>query len=261
MCTFVLFLQPATDNIEPMRPPMKLNSWAPTEIVNDRAVKSTPQSRTTSLSTPPKSKLTTSSYAEKYHAMSVQRANQVAADRHAPIAKAAENTPGSSYAEMHRAKVKKDKTKIGSPVVGLNQTAPPGVGSSVNSYALLYKRGTITTKPKASSSAEPAIGEQTPKEIVPRGAQSVTPTPFSLQSSYSPGEEELFLTSQRKAFPMSLSSSWPNWTEMRSEMRPFGRLSPVSHSKCCLLYLIIPIPRVLDPFGQHQEIPDSGGDR
>lgn len=212
-----------------MRPPMKLNSWAPTEIVNDRAVKSTPQSRTTSLSTPTKSKLTTSSYAEKYHAMSMQRANQVS-DRHA--AKATENTPGSSYAEMHRAKVKKDKSKIGNPVVGLNQTAPPGSGSSVNSYALLYKRGTITTKAKASSSAEPAIGEQTPKEIVPRGAQSVTPTPFPLQSSFSPGEDDMLTTSQRKTFPMSLSSSWPDWTEMRSEMKPFGRLSPVSHSKC-----------------------------
>lgn len=211
---------------------MKLNSWAPTEIVNDRAVKSTPQSRTASLSTPTKSKLTTSSYAEKYHAMSMQRANQTS-DRHA--SKATENTPGSSYAEMHRAKVKKDKSKIGSPAVGLNQTAPPGAGSSVNSYALLYKRGTITTKAKASSSAEPAIGEQTPKEIVPRGAQSVTPTPFSLQSSFPPGEEEMFPTSQRKAFPMSLSSSWPDWTEMRSEMKPFGRLSPVSHSKCYLL--------------------------
>ncbi|KAL9952340.1 hypothetical protein ACROYT_G039583 [Oculina patagonica] len=219
--------QPVTDNVEPMRPPMKLNSWAPTEIVNDRAVKSTPQSRTASLSTPTKSKLTTSSYAEKYQAMSMQRANQ-ASDRHA--SKATENTPGSSYAEMHRAKVKKDKSKIGSPTAGLNQTVPPGSGSSVNSYALLYKRGTITTKAKASSSAEPAIGEQTPKEIVPRGAQSVTPTPFSLQSSFSPGEEEMFPTSQRKAFPMSLSSSWPDWTEMRSEMKPFGRLSPVSHT-------------------------------
>lgn len=222
-----LLLQPAPDNVEPIRPPMKLNSWAPTEIVNDRAVKSTPQPRTTSLSTPQKSKLTTSSYAEKYHAMSMQRANQVS-DRHA--SKATENTSGSSYAEMHRAKVKKDKSKIG-PVVNLNQTAPPGSGSAVNSYALLYKRGTITTKAKASSSAEPAVGEQTPKETVQRNVQSVTPTPFSLQSSFSSGEEELFPTSQRKAFPMSLSSSWPDWTEMRSEMKPFGRLSPVSHSK------------------------------
>lgn len=210
---------------------MKLNSWAPTEIVNDRAVKSTPQTRTASLSTPTKPKLTTSSYAEKYHAMSMQRANQVS-DRHA--SKATENTSGSSYAEMHRAKVKKDKSKIGSP--GLNQTAPPGAGSSVNSYALLYKRGTIATKAKASSSAEPVIGEQTPKEVVSRGAQSVTPTPFPLQSSFSPGEEDGFPASNRKAFPISLSSSWPDWTEMRSEMKPFGRLSPVSHSKYYLLY-------------------------
>ena len=203
---------------------MKLNSWAPTEIVNDRAVKSNTQPRTTSLSTPPKSKLTTSSYAEKYHAMSVQRANQVA-DRHTP--KTAENTPGSSYAEMHRAKVKKDKSKIGSPVMPLSQTAS---GGSVNSYALLYKRGTITTKAKASSSAEPAVGEQNPKETVLRGAQSVTPTPYSLQGSFSPGEEDPFSSSQRRAFPMSLSSSWPDW----SEMKPFGRLSPVSHSKLIL---------------------------
>ena len=214
----LLFLQPTADNIEPMRPPMKLNSWAPTEIVNDRAVKSTPQPRTTSLSTPPKSKLTTSSYAEKYHAMSMQRANQVA-ERH--TTKSAENTQGSSYAEMHKAKVKKDKSKIGNPVL------TPGAGSAVNSYALLYKRGTIATKAKASSSAEPAVGDQTPKESVLRGAQSVTPTPYSLQSSFSPGEEDLFLSSQRKAFPMSLSSSWPDW----SEMKPFGRLTPVSHSK------------------------------
>ena len=227
-CYIFLFSQPAADNVEPIRPPMKLNSWAPTEIVNDRAVKSTTQPRTTSLSTPQKSKLTTSSYAEKYHAMSMQRANQVP-DRHAP--KATENTSGSSYAEMHRAKVKKDKSKIGSPVVNLNQTAPPGSGNSVNSYALLYKRGTITTKTKASSSAEPAVGEQTPKETVQRNTQSVTPTPFPLQSSFSPGEEELFPTSHRKPFSMSLSSSWPDWTEMRSEMKPFGRLSPVSHSE------------------------------
>lgn len=180
-----------------MRPPMKLNSWAPTEIVNDRAVKSTPQPRTTSLSTPQKSKLTTSSYAEKYHAMSMQRANQVS-DRHA--SKGTENASGSSYAEMHRAKVKKDKSKIGSPVVNLNQTAPPGAGSSVNSYALLYKRGTITTKAKASSSAEPAIGEQTSKEMVQRGAQSVTPTPLTLQSSFSPGEKNCFLHRREKVF-------------------------------------------------------------
>ena len=223
-----LFSQPAPDSVEPIRPPMKQNSWVPTEIVNDRAVKSTPQPRTTSLSTPQKSKLTTSSYAEKYHAMSMQRANQVS-DRHA--SKATESTSGSSYAELHRAKNKKDKSKIGSPVVNLNQTAPPGSGSSVNSYALLYKRGMITTKAKASSSAEPSVGEQTPKETVQRNAHSVTPTPFPLQSSFSPGEEELFPTSQRKAFSMSLSSSWPDWTEMRSEMKPFGRLSPVSHSE------------------------------
>lgn len=213
----------AADNIEPMRPPMKVNSWAPTEIVNDRAVKSTPQPRTTSLSTPPKSKLTTSSYAEKYHAMSMQRANQVA-ERHS--SKSAENTAGSSYAEMHRAKVKKEKSKIGNHVGTLSQTTP-GVGSSVNSYALLYKRGTITTKAKASSSAEPAVTEQTPKESIIRGAQSVTPTHYSLQSSFSAGEEEPFASSYRKGFPMSLSSSWPDW----SEMKPFGRLSPVSHSK------------------------------
>lgn len=219
----LFFLQPSADNAEPMRPPMKLNSWAPTEIVNDRAVKSTPQPRTTALSTPPKSKLTTSSYAEKYHAMSMQRASQVA-ERHAP--KSGENVPGSSYAEMHRAKVKKDRSKIGSPVVTLSQTTP-GVGSSVNSYALLYRRGTIASKAKASSSAEPAVGEQTPKETVLRGAQSVTPTPYSLPNSFSTGEEDLFSQSQRKAFPMSLSSSWPDW----SEMKPFGRLSPVSHSK------------------------------
>ena len=223
-----LFSQPAPDSVEPIRPPMKQNSWVPTEIVNDRAVKSTPQPRTTSLSTPQKSKLTTSSYAEKYHAMSMQRANQVS-DRHA--SKATESTSGSSYAELHRAKNKKDKSKIGSPVVNLNQTAPPGSGSSVSSYALLYKRGMITTKAKASSSAEPSVGEQTPKETVQRNAHSVTPTPFPLQSSFSPGEEELFPTSQRKAFSMSLSSSWPDWTEMRSEMKPFGRLSPVSHSE------------------------------
>jgi len=226
--TIFLILQPAPDDFEPIRPPMKVNSWAPTEIVNDRAVKSTPQPRTTSLSTPQKTKLATSSYAEKYHAMSMQRANQLS-DRHA--SKTTENTSGSSYAEMHRAKVKKDKSKIGSPVVNLNQTAPPGSGSSVNSYALLYKRGTIATKAKASSSAEPAIGEQTPKETVQKNAQSVTPNPFSLQSSFSPGEEELFPTSKRKAFSMSLSSSWPDWTEMKSEKKPFGRLSPVSHSK------------------------------
>ena len=238
MVNFYIFFfsQLAPDNVEPMRPPMKLNSWAPTEIVNDRAVKSTPQPRTTSLSTPQKSKLTTSSYAEKYHAMSMQRANQVS-DRHA--SKAAENTSGSSYAEMHRAKVKKDKSKIGSPGVNLNQTAPPGSGSSVNSYALLYKRGTITTKPKASSSAEPAIGEQTSKETVQRNVQSVTPTPLSLQSSFSPTEEELFPTSQRKAFPMSLSNSWPDWTEMRSEMKPFGRLSPVSHGKYSVFFILM----------------------
>ena len=162
----------------------------------------------------------------------MQRANQVA-DRHAP--KAAENTPGSSYAEMHRAKVKKDKSKSVNPAMGLNQTAPAG---TVNSYALLYKRGAIATKAKASSSAEPAVGEQTPKEVVPRGTQSVTPTPpFSLQSSFSPGEEEPFLTSQRKAFSMSLSSSWPDWTEMKSEMKPFGRLSPVSHCKYYKIYI------------------------
>ena len=210
-----LFSQPAPDSVEPIRPPMKQNSWVPTEIVT--------------LSTPQKSKLTTSSYAEKYHAVSMQRANQVS-DRHA--SKATESTSGSSYAELHRAKIKKDKSKIGSPVVNLNQTAPPGSGSSVNSYALLYiKRGMITTKVKASSSAEPSVGEQTPKETVQRNAQSVTPTPFPLQSSFSPGEEELFPTSQRKAFSVSLSSSWPDWTEMRSKMKPFGRLPPVSHSE------------------------------
>ena len=145
---------------------MKLNSWAPMEIVNDRATKSTSQPRTTSLTTPPKSKLTTSSYAEKYHAMSIQKANQ-ATERHVP--KAAENTPGSSYAEMHRAKAKKDKSKVVNPGVNLNQTAPAG---TVNSYALLYKRGTISSKAKASNSAEPAIGDHTPKESIPRGAQS-----------------------------------------------------------------------------------------
>ena len=207
---------------------MKLNSWAPMEIVNDRATKSTSQPRTTSLTTPPKSKLTTSSYAEKYHAMSIQKANQ-ATERHVP--KAAENTPGSSYAEMHRAKAKKDKSKVVNHGVNLNQTAPAG---TVNSYALLYKRGTISSKAKASNSAEPAIGDHTPKESIPRGAQSVTPTPpFSLQSSFSPGDEEPFLSSQRKPFSMSLSSSWPDWTELKSEMKPFGRLSPVSHCKFC----------------------------
>ena len=214
---------------------MKLNSWAPTEIVNDRAVKSTPQPRTTSLSTPPKSKLTTSSYAEKYHAMSVQRANQVA-ERHS--SKSAETTTGSSYAEMHRAKVKKDRSKLGGAVVTLSQTTP-SAGSSVNSYALLYKRGTIASKAKASSSAEPAVGEQTPKETVLRGTQSVTPTPHPLQSSFSGGEDDLFSTTHRKAFSMSLSSSWPDW----SEMRPFGRLSPVSHSKFIYIFCIVIILR------------------
>ncbi|RMX50084.1 hypothetical protein pdam_00002933 [Pocillopora damicornis] len=228
----------AAENIEPIRPPMKLNSWAPMEIVNDRATKSTSQPRTTSLTTPPKSKLTTSSYAEKYHAMSIQKANQ-ATERHVP--KAAENTPGSSYAEMHRAKAKKDKSKVVNPGVNLNQTAPAG---TVNSYALLYKRGTISSKAKASNSAEPAIGDHTPKEGIPRGAQSVTPTPpFSLQSSFSPGDEEPFLSSQRKPFSMSLSSSWPDWTELKSEMKPFGRLSPVSHS----------IPMDMDSSGEQGE--------
>lgn len=122
--------------------------------------------------------------------------------------------------------MKKEKAKP-----NLNATAPASTGSSSagGSYALLYKRGTIHLKPKASSSAEPAIGEALPKETVTRGAHSTTPTGLPSHSGFVPAEDELF-NSHRKSYPNALSYSWPDWTEASSG-RPFGRLSPVSHGK------------------------------
>ncbi|XP_074631934.1 TOG array regulator of axonemal microtubules protein 1-like isoform X2 [Acropora palmata] len=190
--------QPVADNNEPVRPPMKVNSWAPVE----------------------KSK-SPKSYAEKYHAMNMQKANHLS-ERHS--SRSVENSAASSYAEMHRAKVKKDKAKIGGQALG--QTT--GGGNTVNSYALLYKRGNIASKTKSSGSAMSlsGAGEQTENENVVKGAQSVAPASYSFQGSLSAGEEDPFPSSTKRAFPMSLSSSWPDW----SEMKPFGRLSPVSHN-------------------------------
>ena len=212
----MIFFQVTSNGVEAKPPPMKVNSWAPAEIINDRAVKSTPQSRVSSLVTSTKAK-TTSSYVEKYLAKTVQRANQV-------IDQVADSSPGSSYVEMHRTKAKKDKGKISGHTV-------PGIRSTADSYALLYKRGTINPKAKTTGGAEPIAGEQSAKESAPRGLHSTTPAAFALHSSFSPGDDELLPPSLRKAFPMSLSSSWPDWTEVTSQARPWGRLSPVSHSK------------------------------
>lgn len=121
--------------------------------------------------------------------------------------------------------------------MNLNATAPAATlaGSTAaagagGSYALLYKRGTIHTKPKASSSAEPALGEGQNKDNIMRGAHSATPTGLPGNSPFSPTDEELFF-SQRKGFGNSLSNSWPDWTDSYSAGRPHGRLSPVSHGK------------------------------
>ena len=100
-----------------------------------------------------------------------------------------------------------------------------GVGAG-GSYALLYKRGTIHSKAKATTSAEP---EMSPKEPVVRGTQSATPTGYP---RYPPPSDDEY-TMLKKSYTMAnpLSSSWPDWTEPTSPGRPFGRLSPVSHSK------------------------------
>jgi len=218
------------------KPQLVKNSWVPADLVNDRSPKrniaqrpgninNTPNSAPTSTS-----KLTTSSYTEKY-LRNRHQAHQTSTENLVPKPPDTSSSTSSSYAEIHRNKVKKEKTKT-----NLNATAPASTASSPasvgagGSYALLYKRGTIHAKPKASSSAEPTIGEVQPKEVVTRGAHSTTPTALPTHGGFGAVDEELFF-SQRKSYPNALSYSWPDWTEASSSGRPFGRLSPVSHGK------------------------------
>jgi len=214
------------------KPQLVRNSWVPTEIVNDRSAKRTQRQATvnnTPSSAPTStSKLTSTSYTEKY-LRNLQQVQQSPVESHAP--KPPDSSSSSSYAEIHRNRVKKEKSKV-----NLNATAPAsvspassaGTAGAGGSYALLYKRGTIHAKPKASSSAEPAIGEVQTKESVSRSAHSTTPTALTSHGGFVPADEELFF-SHRKSFPNTLSNSWPDWTEAHSAGRPFGRLSPVSH--------------------------------
>lgn len=201
-------------------------------MVNDRSPKRGGPQRPSNINTPNSApttttKLTTSSYTEKF--LRNRHTHQTPADSHMPKPPdSSSSSSSSSYAEIHRTKVKKEKTKT-----NLNATAPASSGSASSSggaggsYALLYKRGTIHAKPKASSSAEPAIGEVQPKEALTRNAHSTTPTALHSHAGFVPADDELFF-SHRKSYPNALSYSWPDWTEASSG-RPFGRLSPVSH--------------------------------
>lgn len=204
--------------------------------MNDRSPKRSVSQRPGNINNAPSSaptstaKIASSSYTEKY-LRNRHQVHQSPTEGLVPKPPDSSSSNSSSYAEIHRNKVKKEKTKP-----NLNATAPASSGSSTTpggaggSYALLYKRGTIHTKPKASSSAEPAIGDVQPKETVARSAHSATPTALPSHGGFIPADEDLFM-SQRKSLSNPLSYSWPDWTEASSSGRPYGRLSPVSHGK------------------------------
>ena len=214
-----------------MPPPVRA-SWGPTE--SEKPIKPGFQPRPTPLSaTPPVSgQKSSGSYADRYLAKNVYRSNQ---GTEQPAMKPPPPAGSlNSYAEMHRSKMKKGKA--GPSHSNSADSSSPSPAATGGSYALLYKRGTVTAKVKATSSAEPAVGETTPKEAVFRGTQSATPTGFPLHSSFSPAEDETFAPAQRK----SLSNSWPDWPDSATSARPWGRLSPVSHGGFPKFHCLVP---------------------